>query len=189
MFPIKSLLSKDSNILFLNIVRNPLKVNNYFRTILILNYSRRYDFDISSTASLNPITNPHFKWGLKNAPKGSVTARLKGGCRKHILPAAAKKRLLHFLPSGTLLTAPVYISLWHPPLHFLPLPHNSLLPRMLYSIYFVAPDACHISSAVCLHTACTPFLLEFFLFQHLVYGHNHRIMGCFHCSSSLIPSL
>ena len=33
--------------------------------------------------------------GVKNAPKGSVTARLKGGCSKHILLAAANKRLLY----------------------------------------------------------------------------------------------
>ena len=57
---------------------------------------------------------PTSSGGLKNAPKGSVTARLKGGCHKLILLAAAKKRLLHFLPSGTLLTVPGYISLWHP---------------------------------------------------------------------------
>ena len=93
------------------------------------------------------ITNPHFKWGLKNAPKGSVTARLKGACRKHLLLAAARKRPPHDLLSGILLTVPVYTFLWRPLLHFLPSPHNILLPKMLYSIYFVPPDACHISSA------------------------------------------
>ena len=93
------------------------------------------------------ITTPPLQVGGEKRPKGSVTARLKGGCCKHILLAAAKKRLPHFLLSEILLTVPGYISLWHPLLHFLSLPHNILLPKMLYSIYFVAPDACHISLA------------------------------------------
>ncbi len=38
---------------------------------------------------------PPTSGGVKNAPKGSVTARLKGGCSKHILLAAANKRLLY----------------------------------------------------------------------------------------------
>ena len=88
---------------------------------------------------------PTSSGGLKNAPKGSVTARLKGGCRKHILLAAAKKRLLYLPLSGILLTVPECISLWHPLLHFLLLPRSTLLPKMLYSICFVVPDACHIS--------------------------------------------
>ncbi|MCI9075181.1 MAG: hypothetical protein HFH10_05160, partial [Dorea sp.] len=54
------------------------------------------------------ITNPPptSSGGVKNAPKGFVTDRLKGGCCKHILLAAAKKRLPHFLLSEILLTVP-----------------------------------------------------------------------------------
>ena len=74
----------------------------------------RSSFTRDEVKTLFQSSTPTSSGGLKNAPKGSVTAHLKGRCHKLILLAAAKKRLLHFLPSGTLLTVPGYISLWHP---------------------------------------------------------------------------
>ena len=68
----------------------------------------------SSPFQPDPLTPPPKK-------KGSATALLKGGCRKHVLLAAAKNGSSIFFPFVTLLTVSGCTTLWHLLLYFLPI--------------------------------------------------------------------